>query len=311
MVTFDRPEDRSMRTVIAAVVTLFLFAAVPLQGWGFDVHRYITRRALENLPPELRPFFAVQREFIVEHSVDPDLWRAVGLRGELGEEDPNHFLDLDGLDDARPFANVPREWQAYVGKYGIERVNRMGRLPWRTEEIHRLLVARFRDLAKPNPGYAADNARYLAAVLAHYVEDAHVPFHAVVNYDGQLTGQRGIHSRFETEAVLRNISNKTLKLAPVTIRPIPNIRDFVFETLIESESLVAAVLEADRKATEGREFYDNGYYATFTNGVRPILEKRVSDAASGVGSAIVSAWVEAGKPALPVNVVRPPARIVR
>jgi alkylated DNA nucleotide flippase Atl1 len=298
-----------MRTVIAAVATLLLLAPVPLQGWGVDVHRQITRRALDNLPPELRPFFASHREFIAEHSVDPDMWRAVGLRGELGEEDPNHFLDIDGLDDGRPFANVPRELTAFVEKYGVERANRMGRLPWRTEEIYRLLVARFRDVAKPTPGYAADNARYLTAVLAHYVEDAHVPFHAVVNYDGQLTGQRGIHSRFETEAVMRSI--RTLKLGPVTIRPISNIRDFVFDTLIEGESLVAAVLDADRKATAGREFYDDGYYVTFTNGVRPIIEKRVSEAASGVASVIVSAWIEAGKPVLPVNVVRTPARIVR
>ena len=43
-----------MRTVIAAVATLFLLAPVPLQGWGVDAHRYITRRALDHLPPELR-----------------------------------------------------------------------------------------------------------------------------------------------------------------------------------------------------------------------------------------------------------------
>lgn len=298
-----------MRTVITAVALLFLLAPVPLQGWGVDAHRYITRRALDNLPPELRPFFASHREFIAEHSVDPDMWRAVGLRGELGEEDPNHFLDIDGLDDVRPFANVPRDWKAYLDKYGVDRANRMGRLPWRAEEIYRLLVARFRDLAKPTPGYAADNARYLTAVLAHYIEDAHVPFHAVVNYDGQLTGQRGIHSRFETEAVMRSL--KTLKLTPVTIRPVTNIREFVFDTLIEGETLVAAVLDADRKATAGREFYDDGYFIPFTNNVRPVIEKRVSEAASGVASVIVSAWIEAGKPVLPVKVVRPPARIVR
>ena len=40
-----------MRTVIAAVATLFLLAPVPLQGWGVDAHRYITRRALDHLPP--------------------------------------------------------------------------------------------------------------------------------------------------------------------------------------------------------------------------------------------------------------------
>ena len=63
-----------MRTLIAAVVTLLLLAPVPLQGWGVDVHRQITRRALDNLPPELRPFYATHREFIAEHSVDPDMW---------------------------------------------------------------------------------------------------------------------------------------------------------------------------------------------------------------------------------------------
>ena len=47
--------------------------------------------------------------------------------------------------------------------------------------------------------WSLENIKLMSAVLAHYVADAHVPFHAVVNYDGQLTGQRGIHSRFESE----------------------------------------------------------------------------------------------------------------
>ena len=87
--------------------------------------------------------------------------------------------------------------------------------------------------------------------------------------------------------------------------------DFIFETLIESESLVAGVLDADRKATAGREFYDDGYFAALLDGARPILERRVSEAASGVASVIVSAWTEAGKPALPVDAVPTPARIRR
>src|SRR5687767_15445647 len=102
-----------MRSLIAVVVTIVASVPVALQGWGLDVHRQITRRALDNLPAELRQFFAPHREFVAEHSVDPDMWRVVGLRGELGDEEPNHFLDIDGLDDVRPFRNVPREWAAY------------------------------------------------------------------------------------------------------------------------------------------------------------------------------------------------------
>jgi hypothetical protein len=46
-------------------------------------------------------------------------------------------------------------------------------------------------------------------------------------------------------------------------------------------------------------------------GSRTTLERRLSEAASGVASAALSAWTEAGKPALPVNETRPPARIRR
>ena len=109
---------------------------------------------------------------------------------------------------------MPRDWDAYLAKYGAERVEKAGRLPWRAEEIYKLLVARFQDAAKNPNGYGAENALFVSAVLAHYIEDAHQPFHAVVNYDGQLTNQRGVHSRFETQLVLRN--RATLKLAPVT-----------------------------------------------------------------------------------------------
>ena len=180
-----------MRTLAALLIAgLVIVAPVPLGAWGMEVHKDITRRALDALPAELKPFFDVQREFIIEHSVDPDLWRIVDLRGDRGDEEPNHFIDIDGLDEPRPFTNVPREWDAYVKRYGLERANTIGRLPWRIEEIFGTLVTRLREAGQGTPAYAAANARYLAAVLAHYIEDAHQPFHAVLNYNGQLTGQQ-------------------------------------------------------------------------------------------------------------------------
>lgn len=299
-----------MRALIAgSVAFLFLLTPISMHAWGMDVHRLITRRAIEGLPAGLKAFYAARADFVSEHAADPDLWKIVGLKGTHGDEDPNHFLDIDGLDDPRPFKNVPRDWDAYIGKYGVERVNQVGRLPWRAEEIYKLLVARFQDVAKNPNGYGAENAAYLSAVLAHYIEDAHQPFHAVVSYDGQATNQRGIHSRFETELVLRN--RATLQLAPVTIRPIANVKDFVFEKLVEGEAVVESILVADRAAAAGREFYDAAYYAAFLEGTRPVLERRLSEAASGLASVIVAAWTEAGKPAMPAAKPAAPARIRR
>lgn len=299
-----------MRTLIAGLLAcLLLFAPIPLQAWGMDVHRWITRRAVEGLPAELKPYYTAHIDFVSEHSADPDLWRIVGLKGSLGEEDPNHFLDIDGLDVPRPFTGVPRDWNAYLAKYGAERVEKAGRLPWRAEEIYKLLVARFQDAAKNPNGYGAENALFLSAVLAHYVEDAHQPFHGVVNYDGQLTNQRGVHGRFETQLVLRN--RATLRLAPVKVRAIPDIKEFIFEKIVEGESLVESLLAADRKAAADREFYDDAYFAAFLKGTQPVLERRLSEAASGVASAIVAAWTEAGKPAMPTGKPAAPVRIRR
>lgn len=298
-----------MRTLAAGLTGLLLFVApAGLSAWGMEVHRLVTARALAGLPTEMKPFYAARSAFISEHAVDPDLWRIVGLKGDRGDEDPNHFLDMDGLDEPRPFTNVPREWDAYVKRYGAERAGRNGRLPWRTEEIYGLLVARFRDLAR-GQAYAADNAAYLSAVLAHYVEDAHVPFHAVTAYDGQTTNQRGIHSRFETELVLRY--RDTLKLGPVTIRPVGDIKAFVFDRLAESEALVASILGADRGAAAGREVYDDAYFTAFARGAKPIAERRLTEAASSAASVIAAAWIEGGRPKLPVAAGPAPAPIQR
>lgn len=307
-----RAQMRVQTRVIAAacVAVGVLVTPAVMRGWGMDVHRLITEKAIDGLPAELKPFFGPERAFISEHSVDPDLWRVMDLKGDRGEEPPNHFLDMDFEEGSKPpFLNIPREYDEFVKKYGIGPVTRYGRVPWRAEEVYNRLVTTMKDIGKPNVPYAADNAFYLVAVLAHYIEDAHQPFHGAINYDGQMTNQRGIHSRFETELVLRN--RTTWKWAPVRITAIPNFREFMFTTLVDSQQLVAPVLAADLKATQGREFYDNGYFDAMLKSAGPIAERRMNDAASAVASAIHSAWVDAGKPALPVGGTRTPSRIRR
>ena len=299
-----------MRACAAAILAVaILCLPEPTRAWGLDVHRFITKRAIAGLPAGLKPFYTARADFISEHAVDPDMWRLIGLKGDLGDEEPNHFLDIDGLDDPRPFRNVPRDWNAYVAKYGAERANRTGRVPWRAEEIYKKLVERFQEAGKNPNGFGAENAAYLSAVISHYIEDAHQPFHSVTSYDGQETNQRGIHGRFENDLVLRNLTR--LKLSPVVTRPVPNVKDFIFEALISGEALVETILAADKRAIANREFYDDAYYAAFLSGTQPIVERRISEAASGVASVITQAWTDAGKPAIPATRTPAPVRIRR
>jgi len=189
-------------------------------------------------------------------------------------------------------------------------ITEQGTLPWRTAEFYGRLQREFASLKRqPTPGYAVDNIVLYSAILAHYVADGHVPLHAVVNYDGQLTGQQGLHSRWEAELFERNRTK--LKVAPVLLKPILNPRDFMFETLLVSNRAAANVLESDKKAAEGREFYDDAYFEAFSAGTLQVMEKRLNDSIAAVAAMISGAWEQAGRPAIPGEASRTPRRIRR
>lgn len=288
-----------MRTLIATALVSILAAPVSLGAWGFEVHRFIVQEAIPLLPAAIRPFFEKHRVFLVEHAIDPDLWRNAGFE----DEPARHFVDLDAFGPA-PFDALPRDYEAAVKKFGKEMVQKNGLLPWRTAEIYGQLERAFERLSQGQP-YAYDDIKFFSSVLAHYVSDAHVPFHGIVNYDGQVTNQRGIHARFETELFVRYRS--TLSVTPVARAPIRNPRDFVFDALIESAALTEAILRADRTAVEGRSEYDDAYFDLFVAPVKPTLERRLSESASAVAAMIAGAWEDAGKPTLPLD----PPRITR
>jgi hypothetical protein len=286
--------------VVALVVLSTLGVPRPAAAWGLEVHKFIATRAIALLPSEIRPYFQKYETSIVEHAIDPDLWRTAGWT----EEPPRHFVDMDAY-GPYPFKELPHDFDGAVKRYGLDFVKKNGTLPWRSEEIYTKLVEAFRQQAP----YSRDNIRFFSSVLAHYAADAHVPFHAVLNYDGQLTGQSGIHSRFETELVERY--RPTLQLSPRPPVQVSNAREFIFDALVASFPLVQPILDADKAAVQGREFYDDGYFTLFFAKVRPILEARLSESVSGVASLITSAWVEAGRPALPLDAPSSPRPVRR
>lgn len=292
-----------MRRRVVAVVVALLVTAVPrpADAWGFEAHRYILERAIALLPAGIRPFFDKYRASIVEHSIDPDLWRNVGFDAV---ESPRHFVDMDAY-GAPPFTALPRDFDEAVTRFGREFVDKNGLLPWRTQEIHLKLVEAFTQKAT----YSRDNIKYFSAFLSHYVSDAQVPFHASLNHDGQLTGQWGIHSRFEAETFERY--RDSLVVGPKPIVAVSSARDLVFDSLVTSFSHVQAILDADKAAIAGREVYDDEYFGAFYRQVKPILEERLAQSITAVASAIAGAWEAAGRPAVPLDAPRVPRKVRR
>jgi hypothetical protein len=284
--------------VIPAFVLALLLTPHPAEAWGFEAHKYILSRVIVLLPAEIRPYFEKHRDVFIERSIDPDLWRNAGY----DQESPHHYVDMDAY-GPHPFKALPHGYDAAVAKYGKQFVDRNGTLPWRADDIYTRLVESFTQKA----GYSRDNIKFYAAWLAHYTCDAHVPFHAALNHDGQLTGQWGLHSRFESEAFERFRDKLTVNPGPVLT--VANAREFMFKTLTESFTYVQPILDADRQAVKGKDVYDDEYFTLFFGKIQPIMEKRLADSIAHTASMITAAWVAAGRPAVPLDARRTPRKV--
>lgn len=274
-----------------------------MSAWGYEAHKVIMDKAIALLPPEIRPLFEQNRTTLVEHVIDPDLWQTAGFDNA---ESPNHFLDLDWDGYGKyPFDGLPRDYVAAVATFGKDRIEKNGTVPWRVEEMYGNLRRAFESYERRGP-FGRFDVLFYSAWLTHYVSDAHVPFHAVVNYDGQLTGQPGIHSRFEAFLFERYRDQWTI--APKPIAPVRTPRDFIFDVVIAGTQLVAPILKSDLEAIGSREEYDDAYYAAFFKANRPVLERRLNEAIAASAAMIAGAWEAAGKPAVLVNAKAPAQR---
>jgi hypothetical protein len=291
------------QTIAAAVIgAVLLLTPSPSLAWGADAHRYIMAHAIDRLPPELRPFFDAHKAEVVVRIIDPDLWRVVGW-----EEDQNHFVNF-GVPEfgPYPFTALPREYGAALEKFGHATLKRDGLLPWREAEEFGELRRAFESFARNAPRAPSDTVLF-AAVASHYIQDAHQPLHAVDNYDGQLSGQRGVHARFET--VLFERFQDKIVIRPPSRTPITNARDAAFDALLESYGLVDQLLKADKEASAGKDTYDDEYFERFFTRVRPILERRLAESIAATASLITGAWELAGKPTVRAQVARPIERV--
>jgi hypothetical protein len=289
--------------VIAGTLALAMLSPSSARAWGYEAHKTIMDRAIALLPAELRPLFEQNRATLVERAIDPDTWQIAGFDAQ---ESPHHFLDLDWDGYGKyPFAGLPRDYTAAVAKFGKARIEQNGTLPWRVEEVYGDLRRAFEAYERRGP-FGRFDILFFSAWLTHYVSDAHVPFHAVLNYDGQLTGQHGIHARFE--AYLFERYREQWRIAPTPMAPIRSPRDFTFDVVLAGTQLVAPILKSDLDAVGTRDEYDDQYYAAFFTANRAVLERRLNEAIAASAAMIAGAWEAAGKPAVPVSARPVPQR---
>lgn len=277
--------------VLCVATAGLLLTPEPSFAWGVAVHRYVMARAIDLLPSGIKPFFLHYRDELVIRSTDPDTWRTAGW-----DDDPNHFINF-GVPEfgPYPFTALPREYGAALEKFGAETLKKQGTLPWRAAEEFGNLRRAFEGFTRHAP-YAPLDAVLFSAVAGHYFQDATEPFHATINYDGQLTGQFGIHARFET--VLFERFERRLHIDVAAGPPMTTPRDAAFDALLAGYKLADPILSADRAAIAGKDAYDDEYYDRFFAKVQPVLEQQIGAAITVTAALITGAWEQAGRPAL-------------
>jgi hypothetical protein len=270
---------------IAVAFLAALFLPLGALAWGGAGHRLVVSKAIDTLPPEMRPFFEANRDYLAQHVTDP----LDALAKNPAAERRYHILLLDHY-GRFPFESLPRSYKAAVAKFTKAKLEASGVLPWQIGVYSEKLTNAMR-LGK------WDEARLDAALLAHFVAEAHDPFNTTENFDGRLSGQPGVDDRFKSRLIDRFSS--FFPMRPNDAVYLSDPTDVAFEACLSAHSWLETILLADRRARKGLGDYTDEYYDRFYNQAAAILIRQLSDAATDVGSFWLTAWKNAGSPPLP------------
>ena len=319
---FDLPGRRAtprqwtkpIRSCAIPAIVLFLFwlAAAPAVAWSDRLHALIAEEAVQRLPSPLRDLFsgAADLDRLRQAAIAPDGWRNPESPHYRPDERPNHFFNIDGITSAPyPFADFPRRRADAVKKFGADAFKEHGTAPWAAYDALDALAGALAD-------GRTDDVFEKAGQLAHTTADLHMPFHITKNYDGQLSGNPGIHKALEIGLVHRSFDFYSSEIRTQR-RQVPYLADAqgrLFDWLTETYARIGPILEADAAARLATAYNPadhpedledlasdraRPYYAAF----KKDLEARgspeaaaIRDAADHLAALLYSAWVTAGKP---------------
>lgn len=283
--------------VRVVIIFAFLFISNQLFPWGFFGHRKINRMAVFTLPPEMIGFYKKNIEFIAEHAVDPDK-----ARNKNKKEPPRHYIDSEHYIS---FDSIPLYWSDAVKKYSEDSLNEYGIVPWYISLMSHKLTEAFKERD-------VNKILYISAHLGHYAADICVPLHTTENYNGQLTGQKGIHGLWESRLpelfdqeydyvvgraeYLKNVQKEAWRMARISNSQV--------DSVLKIEKQIRVEFEADQthsyenKGNKPTKTFSKAYATTYHQRLNGMVERNMQRAIKFVSSLWYTAWVDAGQPDL-------------
>jgi hypothetical protein len=262
-----------------------------LCSWGEKGHQKINSTAPQFFPSGLNKFHGWS-EILSLHGSDPDNRRKLDPT-----EGIKHYIDFDGYDDFVKTHKIVEGKDEAFNKYGTEFIKKNGTLPWVTDSVYHVLVKEFK---------AKDWSKVVlsAADLGHYVGDGHMPLHLTLNYDGQLTQQKGIHNRYESKMFGLYTDSITVKRS--RLHKVKNVQRYVFDYMYSNFKYKDSLLNADKYAYEkANNEYNDLYYEILWHNTKAFTDRMIRSSSKSLAELIRMAWIEAGRPRVPKEISMP------
>ncbi|WP_236021451.1 zinc dependent phospholipase C family protein [Algoriphagus oliviformis] len=279
--------------------SLLLFLPKSLEDWGFFAHSMINRQAVFSLPPEMMGFYKAHIDFLAENAVNPDK-RRYAVVGEAEK----HYIDLDVYGDSA-LAILPKYWPEAIEKFPEDSLRKHGIGPW---SAYLTLLSLTKALEQKN---AAAILR-LSADLGHYLGDLNVPLHTTKNYNGQLTGQEGIHGFWESRAPELLAKDYALWVGKAEYVEKPQLA--IWDAVQSAHAQVDSVLRFEKRLSG--EFPDDQKYSyeerngltvrvysrefteAFSIAIDRQIERQMRKSIKMIADFWYTAWINAGQPDL-------------
>lgn len=278
-------------------------------GWGFYIHRTTHQLALNLLPANPGKFFYAHRDYLIGESVRPDQ-----RRNSDSTEAKKHYIDLEPFGDSAAYRlphDPDKAWKEYRTL-----LEEYGSLPYEVETMKKRLTSAMRQLQ-------TDSILFLAADLGHYIGDAHVPLHTTINYDGQLSGQKGIHALWES--LVPEIDLKQYSLKPAgRVQYLSDPASAIWDAIRHAHSLLPEMLEAERRISmkfpdsvkfrmvkrgdRMLQYYTPEFIRAYAPEVRAMLNDQLLRSSACIANFWYTCWIDAGKPNLNALISRDAAR---
>ncbi len=267
----------------------FIVIAVILISWGSSGHRKINFNATYSFNYQMSQFLS-WASMLQNHSTDAD-----DRKDTDPTEAPKHYIDIDSYAIFNTQHRIPQTWDSIISIYGRTFVVNEGILPWATLTTYDTLVKCFQrsDWNK---------AVLIASDLGHYVADGHMPLHITRNYDGQYTGNKGIHSRYES-TMIYTYNYQIIYSGDTNLNIIPNINQYVFDYIYNNYKYKDSILIADTYAKNlaGGDSTSSVYKQALWNQTKNFTISLFKEASHKLAELIYTAWITAGSPVVGIN----------